>query len=318
MFGIRRKAAVAITTTIFGTALLGGAALAAFAPAPFEADLVEGLDATPSAQAGLPDNANKMKQILDALVAKNVITQAQEDAILAALKGDRTGEELLHRVLGALFDQTVTYLGTNAKDLRAALPGTSLGAIADKTAGKSKAGLVTALTSYANSAIDKAAAEAKITAEQATKAKSMVPAQVTKFVDHVYPAPRTVTPKAPKAQGPKGPQGPKAPRVAPAPTVQNFIGDAATAARDYLGLSAADLATSLRSGKSLGEIADATAGKTRTGLIATITLSTNAKIDKAVTDRKLTAEQATALKATVLNAVTTLVDRKAPAKATTP
>jgi len=318
MFGIRRKAAVAITTTIFGTALLGGAALAAFAPAPFEAELVEGLDVTPSAQAGQPDNANKMKQILDALVAKNVITQAQEDAILAALKGDRTGEELLHRVLGALFDQTVTYLGTNAKDLRTALPGTSLGAIADKTAGKSRAGLVSALTTYANSAIDKAAAEAKITADQATKAKSMVGEQVTKFVDHVYPAPRTVAPKAPKAQGPKGPQGPKAPRVAPAPTVQNFIGDAATAARDYLGLSAADLATSLRSGKSLGEIADATAGKTRTGLIATITLSTNAKIDKAVTDRKLTAEQATALKATVLNAVTTLVDRKAPAKATTP
>ena len=32
----------------------------------------------------------------------------------------------------------------------------------------------------------------------------------------------------------------------------------------------------------------------------------------------LTADQATSLKATVLNAVTTLVDRKAPAKATTP
>lgn len=317
MFGIRRKAAIAITTTILGTALLGGAALAAFAPAPFETELVAGLDTTPSAQAGQPDRpdkTDKMKQILDALVAKNVITQAQEDAILAALKGDRTGEELLHRVLGALFDQTVTYLGTNAKDLRTALPGTSLGAIADKTAGKSKAGLVTALTSYTNSAIDKAAAEAKITADQATKAKSMAPEQITKFVDHVYPAkaPRTVTPKAPK-----GPQGPKAPRVAPAPTVQSFIGDATAAAREYLGLSATDLATSLRAGKSLGEIADGTAGKTRTGLIATITLSTNTKIDKAVADGKLKADQATALKATVLNAVTTLVDRKAPAKATT-
>jgi hypothetical protein len=323
MFGIRRRAAIAITTTIFGTALLGGAALAAFAPAPLETELVAGLDTTPSAQAGQPDRADAMKKILDALVTKNVITQAQEDAILAALKGDRTGEELLRRVLGALFDQTVTYLGTNAADLRTALPGTSLGAIADKTAGKSKAGLVTALTNYANGAIDKAAADAKITAEQATKAKSMAPEQITKFVDHVYPAktPRAVTPKGPKGpQGPKAPQGPKtpkAPRVAPAPTVQNFIGDAATAARDYLGLSATDLATSLRSGKSLGEIADGTGGKTRTGLIATITISTNTKIDKAVTDRKLTADQATALKATVLNAVTTLVDRKAPVKATT-
>src|SRR4029078_11615586 len=131
---------------------------------------------------------NKMKQILDALVVKNVITQAQEDAILAALKGDRTGEELLHRVLGALFDQTVTYLGTTAADLRTALPGTSLGAIADKTAGKSKARLLRALTTCANGAIDKAAADAKITAAQATKAKSMAPEQITKFVEHVYPA----------------------------------------------------------------------------------------------------------------------------------
>jgi polyhydroxyalkanoate synthesis regulator phasin len=318
MFGIRRKAAIAITTTILGTALLGGAALAAFAPASLETELVPGLDTTPSPQAGQPDRADAMKKILDALVAKNVITQAQEDAILAALKGDRTGEELLRRVLGALFDQTVTYLGTNAADLRSALPGTSLGAIADKTAGKSRAGLVTALTNYANGAIDKAAADAKITAEQATKAKQMAPEQIAKFVDHAYPAktPRTVTPKGPK--GPQGPKAPKAPRVAPAPTVQNFIGDATTAARDYLGLSATDVATGLRSGKSLGEIADGTPGKTRTGLIATVTLSTSAKIDKAVADGKLTADQATTLKATVLSAVTTAVDRKAPAKATTP
>lgn len=314
MFGIRRKAAIAVTTAIFATALLGGAALAAFAPTQLEPELVAGLDAAPNAQAGQKDRADKMKQILDALVAKNVITQAQEDAILAALAGDRAHEDFLHRVLAGLFDQTVSYLGTTAADLRTALPGTSLGAIADKTAGKSKAGLVTALTNYANGTIDKAAADAKITAEQATKAKSMAPEQITKFVDHVYLAktPRTVTPK-----GPKAPKEPKAPRVAPAPTVQNFIGDATTAARDYLGLSATDLATSLRSGKSLGEIADGTAGKTRTGLIATITISTNTKIDKAVTDRKLTADQATTLKATVLNAVTTLVDRKAPAKATT-
>src|SRR6476469_2816301 len=106
MFGIRRKAAIAITTTILGTALLGGAAFAAFAPASLETELVAGLAARPSAQAGKPNPADALKKILDALVTKNVITQAQEDAILAALKGDRTGDELLHRVLGALFDQT--------------------------------------------------------------------------------------------------------------------------------------------------------------------------------------------------------------------
>jgi|GEM_PF-1273362 len=305
MFGIRRKAAITITTAILGTALLGGAALAALAPAQLETELMAGLDTAPGTQAGQPDRADAMKKILDALVTKNVITQAQEDAILAALKGDRTGEELLHRVLGALFDQSVTYLGTNPADLKTALPGTSLGAIADKTTGKSKAGLVTSLTTYANGAIDKAVADKKLTADQAAKAKSSAPAQITRFVDHTYPAktPRTVTPRAPKP--------------AVAPRVQNFIGDAASAARDYLGLSAADLATSLRSGKSLGEVADTTAGKTRTGLIASLATSTNAKIDKAVTDGKVTAEQATTLKATVQSAVTTLVDRKGAAKGTT-
>lgn len=305
MFGIRRKAAITITTAIFGTALLGGAALAAFAPAQLETPLVPGLDATPSAQAGQTDRADNMKKILDALVAKNVITLAQEDAILAAVQGDRTGNELLGKVLGGLFDQTVTYLGTNAADLKTALPGTSLGAIADKTTGKNKTGLVNTLTTWANAQIDKAVADKKLTADQAATAKSNAPGQITKFVEHAYPAktPRTVTPKAPKP--------------AVAPRAQTFIGDAARAARDYLGVTVADLATSLRSGKSLGEVADTTSGKTRTGLIATIAASANTKIDKAVADGKLTADQATSLKATVQSAVTTLVDRKGPAKATT-
>ena len=302
MFGIRRKAAIAATTTIFATALLGGAALAAFAPAQQGPQRVAGLDAAPNAQAGQKDRADKTKQILDALVTKNVITQAQENAILAALAGDRTHEEFLRRVLAGLFDQTVTYLGTTAADVRTALPGTSLGAIADKTAGKSRAGLVTALTAFANNGIDKALTESKLTPDQAAKAKSMAPGHIAKFVDHTYSAkqPRTVTPKAPRA--------------AIAPKVQSFIGDAASAARDYLGLSAQDLTAGLRSGKTLGEIADATAGKTRTGLIASINASTNAKIDKAQQDSRLTAEQATALKATVQNAVTALVDRKGTAK----
>src|SRR6185503_12162745 len=161
---------------------------------------------------------------------------------------------------------------------------------------------------------------AKITVDQATKAKSLAPDHIAKFVDHSYPAkaPKATKPERPKApKAPKAPSAPKAPRVAPAPTVQGFIGDVASASRDYLGLTAQDIAASLRSGKSLGELADATAGKTRTGLIATVTALTNAKIDKAQQDGKLTMDQATSLKATVLSAVTAIVDRKGPAAATT-
>jgi len=305
MFGIRRKAAIAATTAIFGTALLGGAAFAAFAPSQLETPFVAGVEGSPSAQ-DKGDRAAKIKQILAALVAKNVITQAQADAIVAALNdvnSDRGRDELLRRVLASLFDQSAKYLEMKPADLRAALPGTSLGAIADKT--KGKAALVIALNAYVNGAIDKAVADNRITQDQGTKAKSLAPDHINTFVDHVYPKkePRAVTPKAPRA--------------AVAPKVQSFIGDATTAAREYLGLSAQDLVTSLRSGKSLGEIADATNGKTRTGLIATVTASTNTKIDKAQQDGKLTAEQATALKATTLNAVTQLVDRKGTVKATT-
>ena len=294
MFGISRKVAIIAATGIFGSALLGGAALAAFSPVDYQTSLIAG-EGAPSVQASAQGRADKLKAVLDALVAKNVITQAQEDAILAALNGDRTREEFLRRVLANLFEQSASYLGMKPAGLRAALPGTSLGASADKTPGKTKIGLVASLTTFVDNAIDKAQSDGKLTKDQADKAKVAAPDQINKFVDHVYPN------KTPRAVSPK---------------VQAFLGDALSAARDYLGLSNADVASSLRSGKSLGDIAKGVAGKSRDGLIAAITTSTNTKIDKAQQDGKLTADQATQLKTTVGNAVTQLVDRKGPLKAT--
>ena len=307
------KAAIIAATGIFGSALLGGAALAAFAPADladYQTALSAGVlpvEGAPSAQAPAADRADKVKAMLDALVAKNVITQGQEGAILAGLKdlkGDRAHEGLLRRVLAGLFDQSATYLGMKPADLRVALPGTSLGAVAEKTTGKTKTGLVASLNASVNSAIDKAQSDGKLTKDQADKAKAAAPDQIAKFVDHVYPKkePRTVTPKTPRAS---------------APRLQAFIGEATSAARDYLGLTNADLTASLRSGKSLGEIANATSGKSRDGLVGAITTSTNAKIGKAQQDGKLTVDQATQLKATVGAAVAQLVDRKGPVRATT-
>lgn len=307
MFGIGRKAATIAATGIFGSALLGGAALAAFSPSEQASPtaVVLPIDGASGAQAPNSDRGDKVKAMLDALVTKGVITQAQEDAILAGLKdlaGDKAREEFLHRVLASLFDQSAAYLGMQSADLRAALPSTSLGAIADKTAGKTKTGLVASLVTFANGAIDKALTDGKITKDQADKAKSAAPAQIAKFVDHVYPVktPRAVTPKAPRVV---------------APGVQSFIGDAVGSARDYLGLSTADITAALRSGKSLGEIANGTAGKSRDGLVGAITTSTNAKIEKAQQDGKLNAEQAAKLKTTVGSTVAQLVDRKGQVKA---
>jgi trk system potassium uptake protein TrkH len=78
----------------------------------------------------------------------------------------------------------------------------------------------------------------------------------------------------------------------------------------YLGLTGAEIHTQLSAGKSLGEIAAATAGKTREGLIAGLVQAHNALIDQAVTDGKLTAAQATERKGQVTSRVTEMVDRK--------
>lgn len=88
--------------------------------------------------------------------------------------------------------------------------------------------------------------------------------------------------------------------------------DLLQAATTYLGISAADLRTQLQSGKTLAEIAAATPGKTKDGLIAAIVADETAQIDKAVTDGKLTADQATTLKTGLTERVTQMVERSGP------
>lgn len=281
-------AAAAVTA-----ALLGGAALAAFAPVTY--DTVSEVEAQLGDVAPANSGTDKLKVILDALVAKGVITAAQVDAIVAAVRDAEHGPGDVKRIFANLFEESAKYLGLSAADLRTKLPGTSLAALADRTGGKSRAGLVAALQSATNSAIDKALASGKVTKDQADKTKAEAPGNIAKFVDHVY---AHHTPRTP---------------VARAPRASEFVGDVFSAGRDYLGLSQTDIAKALRDGKSLGDLANTTAGKSRDGLVAQLTTAASAKIDKAMTDGKITADQATALKAQVGAGVTALVDRKGQA-----
>ena len=288
-----KKLLVAAGAGALTAALLGGAALAAFAPVTY--DPVSEVEAQLGSAAPANSGTDRLKAILDALAAKGVITAAQVNAIVAAVRDSETkgnGGEV-RRILAGLFEGSAKYLGLTMADLKSKLPGTSLGAIADKTAGKSRAGLVADLQNSVNAAIDSALAANKITKDQSDKAKADAPGQIAKFVDHVYEqrTPKTTT-RALK--------------------VTEFVGDVFGAARDYLGIAQADLTKALREGKSLGDIANATAGKSKDGLIAQLTTAANAKIDKATTDGKITADQATALKGQVGAAVTMLVDRKGP------
>lgn len=275
-------------------ALLGGAAFAAFAPVAY--DPVSAVEAELGVTAPANSGTDKLKAILDALAAKGVITAGQVDAIIAAVRDAEPKRDAgaIKRILGGLLEGSAKYLGLTMADLKTKLPGTSLGAIANSTAGKNRAGLVADLQNTVNAAIDKALAANTITKEQADKAKIDSPSQIAKFVDNVYEQWR-----APKA-------------VTRAVKVAEFVGDAFGVTREYLGLSQADLAKALREGKSLGDVASTIAGKSRDALVAQLTTAANAKIDKAAADGKISADQAAALRAQVGPAVTALVDRKGP------
>ncbi len=109
-----------MTTGILGVGMLGGAAFAAFAPAPTDTfSLVPELSGSALTAAAPKHGNDKLKDILDALVTKGVITQAQEDAILAAIKDGEHRDDALRHVFAGLFDQSATYLGMKPAELKA-------------------------------------------------------------------------------------------------------------------------------------------------------------------------------------------------------
>lgn len=293
---MRQKLMLAAALGVGSLGLFGAAALGAFGP-DASSGLVSAVTPVASAVAGQEKVGDKLKDLLDGLVQKGVITQQQEEAILAAAK-DATGKPTRAKIVRDLLGESAKYLGLTPKDLHAKLPGTSLGKIADSTPNKSRAGLVTALSVAANEDITKALAEKKITDDQAKKLRDGLAAEITKLVDRTWPTK-------------------PAPRAAALPNVKAFLGDLLQTARDYLGgMTLQDVTTAMRSGKSLGDIANER-GKSRDGLVLALTTAANTRIDQAAAANKITAEQAVALKSKVAAEIANFVDRKHPAKATT-
>ena len=278
--------------------LFGAAALGAFGP-DASASVVSAVAPAASAVMGEDKTGDKLKQLLDGLVQKGVITQQQEDAIVAAAKDAMVKQVRTAKVVRDFLGESATYLGLAQKDLVAKLPGTSLGKVADATPTKSKAGLVTALSVAANDDITKALTDKKNTDDQAKKLRDGLAAEINTFVDRTWPTKPAVAPRA------------------IVPNVKAFLGDMLQTARDYLGgVTLQDVTTAMRSGKSLGDIANEK-GKSRDGLVQALTTTANANIDKAVASNKLTAEQAATLKTKVAGEITSFVDRKYSPKATT-
>ncbi|HUQ17690.1 MAG TPA: hypothetical protein VM070_07875 [Candidatus Saccharimonadales bacterium] len=198
------KLALGAGATILTTGLIGGAAFAALAPvSPATSPTI----AAEPAQGGVSsDEARKpgagLQGILEKLVKAGTITQAQQDAILAAAKEAegakaRPEHSAAKGVLGDLLKTATTYLALDHKALATQLhAGKSLGEIAGATAGKSRDGLVKALTDAATAKIDAAVTGKTITADQAAKLKSGLAAHIAKLVDHKA-APRPEHPKKP-------------------------------------------------------------------------------------------------------------------------
>jgi len=90
-------------------------------------------------------------------------------------------------------------------------------------------------------------------------------------------------------------------------------GEPFAVASTYLGVPQAALMTRVRAGETFAAIANATAGKSRVGLIAAIVADNTAKIDAAATAGKITADQATRLKAELTEHATRAVDHARPA-----
>ena len=180
---LRSKTAAIVSAGFLGAGLLGGVAFAAV-PTTNSTSVQTSADTTAS-QSAVEAGRAKLKAALDALVAKNVITQAQEDAIVDALTADRAAHPKLREFVGDVAKESVSYLGLPADQVKQQLrAGKSLGDIANATAGKSRDGLLADLDAKAKDRIRAAVTAGTITQAQADQLVPKVIDGIVKVVDH--------------------------------------------------------------------------------------------------------------------------------------
>ena len=96
------------------------------------------------------------------------------------------------------------------------------------------------------------------------------------------------------------------------PGDRGVIGDQFSVAATYLGTTTDDLRTKMQAGQTLAQIAAATSGKSRDGLVAALTADAQAKIAAAQTAGTITADQATQLTNDLATRIANFVDNNRP------
>ena len=97
------------------------------------------------------------------------------------------------------------------------------------------------------------------------------------------------------------------------PGDRGVIGDQLSVAATYLGTTTDDLRTKMQAGQTLAQIAAATSGKSRDGLVAALTTDAKAKIAAAQSAGTITADQVTQLTNGLTTRITNFVDSNRPA-----
>ena len=180
-----------------------------------------------------------------------------------------------------------TYLGLTESELRTKLrSGTTLAEVANASQGKSADGLIVALVAAAQKNIAADVSSGRLTQAEADQILAGLKQHITDRVTSTGP------PGGPHGHG--GPHG------------------GLDAAATYLGLSESALQTQLQSGKTLGEIADATAGTSKAGLVAALVADEKSHLAQAVKDGRLTQSQADEMAANIESRVTDLVNGTLP------
>ncbi len=182
-----------------------------------------------------------------------------------------------------------TYLDLTESELQTKLrSGKTMAQVANATDGKSADGLIDALVDAAKKHIAADVSRGRVTQSQADGILSGLKQHITARVNSMGP------PGRPHGRG--GPHG------------------GLDAAATYLGLSESALRTQLKSGKTLGDIADATSGTSKAGLIAALVADEKSHLAQAVKDGNLTQSQADDMAANIEARATDLVNGKLPGR----
>ncbi len=267
------------------------------------------------AQIADATNGKSASGLIDALVTheKTELQQAVTDGKLTQTQADQLETNLTDRIT-ALVNGTkptgpgghfgigpfhrgddlaaaATYLGTTASDLQSKLAaGQTLAQIADATNGKSASGLIDALVTHEKTELQQAVTDGKLTQTQADQLETNLTDRITALVNGTKPT------------GPGGHFG-----IGPF-----HRGDDLAAAATYLGTTASDLQSKLAAGQTLAQIADATSGKSASGLIDALVTHEKTELQQAVTDGKLTQTQADQLETNLTDRITALVNGTRP------